>query len=124
MATLFYGTISTVNYERGTANITLPDRENQIITDVPFLSSEYIMPGSGDMVAVIFEEIDGQIGKGVILGKMYLAGNVPKVSGRGVYHKDLPGGAAVDYKQASGEMEISAKKVIVDELVYRTLTQG
>ncbi len=124
MATLFYGKISTVNYESGTANIALPDRENQIIQDVPFLASEYYMPGSGDMVAVIFEEIDGQIGKGVILGKIFLQDNAPKVSGKGIYYKELPGNAALKYDQGSETMEISVKKIVVDELVYRTLTQG
>lgn len=124
MATLFYGKISTVNYESGTANIALPDRENQIIQDVPFLASEYYMPGSGDMVAVIFEEIDGQIGKGVILGKIFLQDNAPKVSGKGIYYKELPGNAALKYDQGSETMEISVKKIVVDELVYRTLAQG
>lgn len=124
MATLFYGKISTVNYESGTANIALPDRENQIIQDVPFLSTEYYMPESGDMVAVIFEEIDGQIGKGVILGKIFLQNNSPKVSGKGIYYKELPGNAALKYDQKSETMEISAKKIVVDELVYTTLTQG
>lgn len=123
MTTLFYGKISTVNYESGTANIALPDRENQIIQDVPFLASEYYMPGSGDMVAVIFEEIDGQIGKGVILGKIFLQDNAPKESGKGIYYKEF-GNAALKYDQRSETMEITAKKIVVDELVYRTLTQG
>lgn len=124
MATLFYGKISTVNYGSGTADIALPDRENQVIQDVPFLSSEYYMPGSGDIVAVIFEEIDGQIGKGVILGKIFLQDNAPKVSGKGIYYKEFPGNAALKYDQGSETMEISVRKIVVDELVYRTLTQG
>lgn len=123
MATLFYGKISTVNYGSGTADIALPDRENQVIQDVPFFSSEYYMPGSGDIVAVIFEEIDGQIGKGVILGKIFLQDNAPKVSGKGIYYKEFPGNAALKYDQGSETMEITAKKIVVDELVYRTLTQ-
>lgn len=123
MATLFYGSISTINYEAGTASIALTDRENQIIQDVPFLSAFYEMPETGDIVAVIFEEIDGQIGKGVILGKIYLQGNIPKETGKGIFYKELGGGAAVKYSQETEELEVTTKRIIVDELVYKTLTQ-
>lgn len=124
MATLFYGSISTVNYEGGTADITLPDRENQIIQNVPFLAAFYEMPMSGDIVAVLFEDIDGQIGKGIILGKMFLQGNAPKETGKGIFYKEFSDGAAVKYTPKMEQLEISTKKIIVEELVYKTLTQG
>lgn len=71
MATLFYAKISSVNRTLGEANVTLQDRENQVIQGVPFLITPYEMPKSGDKVAVLFEEKNGQIEKGVILGKVY-----------------------------------------------------
>lgn len=124
MATLFYGRISTVNYEGGMADIALPDRENQVIQNVPFLSAFYEMPKSGDIVAVLFEDIDGQIGKGIILGKMYLQDNAPKETGKGIFYKEFSDGTSVKYTPKTEQLEISTKKIVVDELIYKTLTQG
>lgn len=124
MATLFYGKISSVNYGSGTASITLPDRENQVIEAVPFLAMFYEMPKPGDTVAALFEELNGQIGKGVVLGKIFLSSNTPGKSGAGIFYKQFSDGASMMYSPASQEMEFTTKKVVVDELVYKTLTQG
>lgn len=124
MASLFYGKISAINYGAGTAGITLPDRENQVIQDVPFLAMIYEMPKPGDTVAVLFEEERGQIGKGVILGKIFLSGNTPKETGPDIFYKEFTDGAGMKYTPELQEMEIKTKKVVVDELVYKTLTQG
>lgn len=124
MASLFYGKISAINYEAGTAGVTLPDRENQVIQDVPFLSMIYEMPKPGDTVAVLFEEVGGQIGKGVILGKMFLSGNEPKETGSDIFYKEFSDGAGMKYTPSLQKIEFKIKKVVVDELIYKTLTQG
>ena len=124
MASLFYGKISAINYGAGTATVTLGDRENQVLQNVPFLSICYEMPNPGDTVAVLFEEIGGQIGKGVILGKIFLSGNVPGESGPGIFYKQFTDGASVKYNPSSKEMKVNTGKLVVDELVYKTLTQG
>lgn len=124
MASLFYGKISAINYVAGTAGVTLPDKENQVIQDVPFLAMFYEMPKPGDTVAVLFEEVGGQIGKGVILGKIFLSGNKPKETGPDIFYKEFTDGAGMKYTPALQEMEFETKKVIVDELVYKILTQG
>lgn len=124
MASLFYGKISTINYGAGTAGVTLADRENQVLQEVPFLSICYEMPKPGDTVAVLFEEIGGQIGKGVILGKIFLSGNVPKETGPGIFYKQFTDGNSVKYNPSSQEMEVNTPKLVVNELVYKTLTQG
>lgn len=123
MASLFYAKISAINYKAGTAGVTLVDRENQVIQDVPFLSAFYEMPRPGDTVAVLFEEIGGQIGKGVILGKIFLSGNSPGESGQGIFYKQFTDGAGVKYTPSSQELEVKTKKLVVDELLYKTLTQ-
>ena len=73
MVSLVYGKISAINYGAGTAGITLEDKENQVIQDVPFLAAFYEMPRIGDTVAAVFDETGGQIGKGIILGKIFLS---------------------------------------------------
>lgn len=124
MASLFYGKISTINYKAGTAEVTLVDRENQVIQDVPFLSMCYEMPKPKDTVAVLFEEISGQIGKGVILGKIFLSGNPPGESGPGIFYKQFTDGASVKYSPAAQELTVNTQRLVVNELVYNTLTQG
>ncbi len=121
MATLFYGKISSLNYKAGTADVSLPDRENQVIQEVPFLSMFYEMPRPGDTVAVLFEEVSGQIGKGVILGKIFLTVNAPGESGPNMFYKQFADGSSMKYE--NGKMHFNTRKVEVDELVYNTLTQ-
>lgn len=123
MVSLFFGKISTINYKAGTAGVTLADRENQVIQDVPFLSMAYEMPKPKDTVAVLFEEIGGQIGKGVILGKIFLSGNPPGESGPDIFYKQFTDGASVKYTPETQELEVNTQRLVVDELVYQTLTQ-
>lgn len=123
MATLFYAKISSVNYQAGTANVTLQDREDQVIREVPFLSAFYEMPKPGETVAVIFEEDNGQIGKGVILGRVFLQNNAPAEYGADIFYKEFTDGKSMKYTPASGELELRTKKVVVDELIYKKLTQ-
>lgn len=123
MATLFYAKISSVNYEKGTANVSLQDREDQVIKAVPFLSMFYEMPRPGDTVAALFEEKRGQIEKGLILGRIFLEGNAPQETGEGIFYKQFSDGASIKYSPKSGEMEIKTNKLTVDELVYSKLTQ-
>lgn len=123
MATLFYGKISSVNYGGGTAGVTLQDRENQVIQEVPFLSMFYEMPKPGDTVAALFEEVSGQIDKGIILGKIFTDENMPGMSGSGIFYKQFTDGAGVKYTPESQELELAVKKVIVDEIEYKKATQ-
>lgn len=128
MTSLFYAKISSINYKVGTAGITLADRENQVIQDVPFLSMCYEMPRPGDTVAVLLENIGGQMGRGVILGKIFLSGNPPKESGSGIFYKQFSDGSGIKYDPATQEMAVTVEKLVVNELrvnelQYSTLTQ-
>lgn len=133
MATLFYAKISAIDYDDGTASVSLSDRENQIIRSVPFLSSVYEMPKPKDTVAVIFEEINGQIGKGVILGKIYCMDNRPSESGADIVYKEFPDGTKARYSVETSELEIDsdkfvaneikAKKLVVDEIICDYITR-
>lgn len=122
MARLFYAKISSVQYQKGTADVALPERENQVLKGIPFLSNYYEMPEPGDLVAAIIEEEDGQPGKGVILGKLYTSGNTPKESGAEIFYKEFTDGTYVKYTPAEQTLETSAKKVKADELTVNKLT--
>lgn len=123
MVKLFYCDVSSVNYGKGTANVTIKERENQVVTDVPILAICYEMPNPCDTVAVIFEESDGRIEKGVILGKIFSNGNRPGVSGAGIFYKEFSDGSSVTYRPEEKSMEITAKKIVVDEVEYKKATQ-
>ncbi len=123
MVALFYGKISSVDYTAGAANIALQERENQVIQGVPFLSMCYEMPKHGDVVAVLFEEIGGQIGKGIILGKLFLNENKPGETGAGIFYKQFTDGTGVKYTPEKKELEFRVNKVVVDEIEYKNATQ-
>ena len=122
MAELYYCKISSVNYASGTADVTIPDHENQVVTTVPFLAWAYDMPNAGDLVAAIFKKTGGRIGRGVILGKIFSGANLPKINGAGIFCKELDG-AAIIYSSSDKCMEITAKKLIVEEVEYKKATE-
>lgn len=119
MVTLFYAKISSIEYALGTANIALQERENQVIEGVPFLATYYEMPKPGEVIVVLFEEINGQIGKGVILGKLFLDENKPTEYGKDIFYKQFADGAGVKYIPDRKELEVKVKKVVVDEIEYK-----
>lgn len=123
MVRLYHCKISSVNYEKGTADVTIQERENQVITGVPFLSMFYEMPEPRDTVAAIFEESDGKIEKGVILGKLFSKGNRPGASGEGIFYKKFSDGTSMKYDPADKSMEITAERVIVNEVEYKKATK-
>lgn len=128
MATLFYAQVSTLDYAGGTASICIPDRESQIIHRVPFLSAAYEMPKPGETVAVIFEEINGQLDKGVILGRIYNGSNRPAESGEGIFYKEFSDSASVKYSPGDREIKfnvdtVSIRRLNADSIVCRNITQ-
>lgn len=123
MVTLFYGKISSIDYKSGMADITLQERENQVIQGVPFLSMVYEMPKPGEIVAVLFEELDGQIGKGVVLGRLFIDGNKPAEPGADIFYKQFADGSGIKYDSVTEALEIRVKKVTVNEIEYKTASQ-
>lgn len=120
---LFYAKISAINYAAGTASVTLGEREGQVITGVPFLSLCYEMPEIGETVAVIFDDTQGEVGRGVILGTIFTKANPPGESGKGIFYKQFSDGVSVKYDPSDQSMEITAKKIVVDEVEYGKATQ-
>ena len=123
MVTLFYGKISSIDYKSGMADITLQERENQVIQGAPFLSMVYEMPKPGEIVAVLFEELDGQIGKGVVLGRLFIDDNKPAESGTDIFYKQFTGGSGIKYDPVTEALEIRVKKVTANEIEYETASQ-
>ena len=104
-------TISSVDYEKGRADVAFIENEDIVKTDIPFMADEYNMPNIGDRVVAIFEEKNGRIFKGFILGKYYCKGNYPTDGGESIYYKDFGDGAKIKY---DGEtMTVTAPKLTI-----------
>lgn len=67
---LYLCTISAINKEKSTADIAIAERENMVVTDIPFLNiKREDLPDVNDTVVAIFEDREGKLGRGFILGK-------------------------------------------------------
>jgi hypothetical protein len=116
MATLLYASISSTDYAAGTASVSIPDREGQVIKAVPFIATCYDMPSPGDTVAAVFEEVGGELGKGVILGRIFNTQNKPSGGGQGVFYKEFSDGARVSYSPNEKKMSITAENLVINKL--------
>lgn len=129
MVHLHYATVSVAHYETGLVDITLTDRENQVVPDVPCMANDYDMPDAGDTVAVLLEHDRGRIDKGIVLGKFW--NDTPRVSGKKVYHKDFKDGSCMTVQEQIMELEaklktleMEAQKVKTQELNAQTIVAG
>lgn len=113
-AEFLLGKISAIQYGAGTADIAIPERSNVVMPSVPFLSTFYDMPKVGDMVACIFSEDNGRLGRGCVLGRLFSSVNPPQESGADKFFMKLPDGTII--RCSGSEMEITAAKVKVKEL--------
>lgn len=122
MAEIFLCTISKINYKAGTADLAIPEKEDMVRTDVPFLSSYYEMPSPGETVAAVFEKKNGKLTRGVILGGIFSANHLPAASGQGIFYKQFADGAYVRYDSVSATMEVGAKNLTVQNLSAGKIT--
>lgn len=109
------GSISSVNYEKGCADVVFDEEDGRVKTDLPFFSNEYMMPSTGDMVVVIFQMfLNGE--QGYILGPVFNELNCPERFGKRVFFKRFSDTAFIDYDAESDTLTIAAGKVVVKNL--------
>lgn len=89
MAQLFFCTVSKVNQENATADIAITELENMVKTDVPILDTVYNIPVPGETVVALFDDANGKLQRGVILGRPYHQVKVMDVSAQTVRVKRL-----------------------------------
>lgn len=116
MAALYFAKISAVHYKAGTADISITEKEDQVINNVPFLAYAYEMPSPGDTIAVLLEFDRGNYDKGIILGKIYDSDNKPENPGRKIFCKQFADGAKVLYDSSTKTMTITADKIIAKDV--------
>ena len=92
------GRISSIDYKRGMASVTYPDRDGMVTAFLPVLSftGEYRMPEVDSEVLVC--HLSNGSANGVIVGKFWDVDNLPPVYGKGLFIKELgsvPGAAYI-----------------------------
>ena len=108
------GIISSVNYQKGMAKVTYPDRDNEVTDNFPYLcyGEEYYMPSVGDRVLVAHLSTGEH--EGVIIGKFWDGDHKSKKTGSGIFHQELPKGSGRTYISfEDGTLTIQADKIVL-----------
>ena len=89
------GTVSSVDPETGMVQVLYRDRDGEVTQPLPYatFNDEFRMPFPGARVLVL--HLSNGSGAGVVLGTYWHRDN--PAGAPGVYHKDLGGGAYLDY---------------------------
>lgn len=83
------GRVSDVNYEDGMLRVTYRDKDESVTSDFPMLTNndEYRMPQVGQHVIVA--HLSNGSSRGVVIGTIWNAKNVPNETGETLYRKDF-----------------------------------
>lgn len=114
--------VSSVDYAKGTIQVTYEDDDDAVSNDYPMLAGTYNMPSPGDMVQVMEDGAGAE--RGVVLGRAYSANNAPPEGGAGIYRQEL--GDGIYLRQQGGTFLISADgktcKIVADTLEITATT--
>jgi len=109
-----HGKISSVDYKNGCADVVFDGTDGSIKTALPFLSSEYCMPDTGDMVLAVFQQYRDR-DEGFIIGKYYNASNMPLDGlAAGDYYKKISGKVSVQYNARQEKLVLQAGSISID----------
>lgn len=106
------GTVSSVDAETGMVSVVYEDRDGEVTELLPYatFNDEFKLPQLGAKVVVIHLSNGGEMG--VILGTYWNEYNA--AGNPGTYHKDLGGGAYIDYN--NGVLTVAAEHTHVGSL--------
>lgn len=107
------GTVSSVDAKTGMVSVVYQDKDGEVTQLLPYatFNDEYKLPQIG--AKVIVAHLSNGKEMGVILGTYWNQAN-PGGGNVGVYHKDLGGGAYLDYGE--GVLTIAAERVRIASL--------
>ena len=106
------GTVSSVDPETGMVSVIFEDRDGEVTALLPYatFNEEYKLPQTGAKVVVICLSNGGEMG--IILGTYWNRYN--SAGNPGTFHKDLGGGAYINYKD--DVLTIAAEHIHVGSL--------
>lgn len=100
------GIINSVNPSRGTVDVLFEDKDNQIISDLPLLATEYDMPRVGEQALCLF--LGNDIEQGFCLKTFYSEIYPPPVSNQNIYQKRFDDGTFIEYRKNTKELSIQS----------------
>ena len=108
------GKVSRIDYETGRIAVMYPDQDDSVTDLLPFLNfgGEYHMPKVEQYVAVAHLSTGEEMG--IILGPYWDEDNLPPVSGKDLFRKDLSNEAGRAYLQHdpdTGELLLKADQI-------------
>jgi len=106
------GTVSSVDAETGMVSVIYQDKDGEVTELLPYatFNDEFKLPQLGAKVVVLHLSNGGEMG--VILGTYWNEHNA--AGNPGTYHKDLGGGAYIDYND--GVLTITAEHTHIGSL--------
>ncbi len=106
------GTVSSVDSVTGMVSVLYEDRDGEVTELLPYatFNDEYKLPQLGAKVVVMHLSNGGEMG--IVLGTYWNEYNA--ADNPGIYHKDMGGGAYMDYKD--GQLLIAAEHLRIASL--------
>lgn len=106
------GTVSSVNPETGMVSVVFEDRGGEVTELLPYatFNDEFKLPQLGAKVIVVHLSNGGEMG--IVLGTYWNEYNA--AGNPGIFHKDLGGGAYINYKD--GILTIAAEHTKINSL--------
>jgi len=111
MDALRIGKISSINYEKGTARVLYPDRDNAVTAELPYLT-DYRSPEIDELVLVCHMPNDPAAG--VILGPFWNDNRRPPEGAEGLHREDfdnIPDISFLRYDAKTGTLKIKAPNI-------------
>lgn len=101
--TVRIGKVSSINYDEGLIRVTYPEMDDLVTGEFPVFNfnGEYKMPKIGAQVIVL--HLSNGTTAGVVLGTMWSSASSSKLTGKGVFRKELGLTAGEAYISYDGE---------------------
>ena len=96
--------VSSIDYEKGTAQVTFPDDDDAVSADYPMIAGTYRALSVGETVQVLADAAGPE--RGVILGKAYSQKSPPPEGSAGLFRIDM--GDGIFMRQQGGTVTIDA----------------
>lgn len=104
------GSVSKVNYEAGTIEVTYPDRDDSVTDEISVISNgEYKMPVVGQLVLVLHNSNSTEMG--TTAGTIWNEDNKPPEGKKNLYRKEYNDTYGTAFERYDGESQKYQKKL-------------
>ncbi|MEK5069820.1 hypothetical protein [Sporosarcina sp. FSL K6-1508] len=119
------GIVDGANDQEGTVRVMFPDKDDQVVPDIPLMCHEQNYPRIGESALCLF--LPNGTEQGFCLGGYYHDENPPPIKDKEIYVKKLDDDLSIKYDYRIKELTIeNAKDVVINGnlLVKGTIKSG